>query len=112
MIEKTVYDYLKTSLEESVYMAVPKDTTDKTFVVIEKTGSGRDNRIERSTFAIQSYADTLLHAAQLNEKVKEAMDNIIELNAICHSSLSSDYNYTDTTTKHYRYQAVYDLIHY
>lgn len=29
---------------------------------------------------------------------------------ISKAKLNSDYNYTDTTTKSYRYQAVYDLV--
>ena len=44
-----------------------------------------------------------------NEKVKNAMNNIVVLGAIGSSDLNSDYNFTDTTKKKYRYQAVYDL---
>ena len=40
-----------------------------------------------------------------------AMDNIISLDSISKSKLNSDYNFTDTTKKQYRYQAVYDLVY-
>ena len=38
--------------------------------------------------------------------------NAIALEQIVSVSLNSDYNYTDTTTKEYRYQAVFDIVHY
>jgi len=34
------------------------------------------------------------------------------LNEIGKVKLNSDYNFTDTVTKQYRYQAVYDISHY
>ena len=48
----------------------------------------------------------------LNEAVKDAMDNFIEEVQVSKSSLNSDYNFTDTQSKTYRYQAVYDIIHF
>ena len=44
-------------------------------------------------------------------KVK-AFYNMIDLDRVTKVSLNSDYNYTDTTTKHYRYQAVFNVTHY
>lgn len=108
MIEKIVLDYLNESLSVPVHMEEPKEQSGE-YVLIEKTGSSRTNHINSATLAIQSYADSMYHAATLNEKVKEAMDNIITLNTIGKSELNSDYNFTDTTKKKYRYQAIYDL---
>ncbi len=48
----------------------------------------------------------------LNEQTKTAVDSLIELTEIAKVRLNSDYNFTDTATKRYRYQAVYDLNHY
>lgn len=62
--------------------------------------------------AIQSYAPSMYEAARLNERVKAAMDSAAELDAVSASRLNSDYNFTDTTTKRYRYQAVYDLVYF
>ena len=105
MIEKIVRDYLNKKLDVPAYMEVP-EKPEKEYVVIEKTGSGS------AVFAIQSISDSLLHAAQLNEKVKAAMNTILEQDEICRADLNSDYNYTDTASKEYRYQAVFDVIHY
>ena len=60
---------------------------------------------------MQSYGPSLFEAAELNERVKAAMDDLIQLPDIISSDLDSDYNFTDTSTKRYRYQAVYDIIY-
>ena len=111
MIEKTVIEYLSNKLSVPVYMERPA-TVPKEFVLVQKTGSSVENLIYSATFALQSYAPSKLKAAELNELVKNAMDGIIELNEISKSKLNSDYDYTDTDNKEYRYQAVYDLVHY
>ena len=117
MIEKTVLDYLIDVLDVPVYMEVPEthknpSLTPSEFVRIEKTGSSRENHIFTATFAIQSYANSLYKAALLNEKVKEAMENIITLDEVASEDLNSDYNFTDESTKQPRYQAVFILVHY
>lgn len=111
MIEKVVLDWLNDQLNVPCYME-EKENMPASYVLIEKVGASEENLIWDATFALQSYAETLYMAAELNEQVKEAMDHIIELDVITRSKLNSDYNYTDTARKKYRYQAVYDLKHY
>ena len=111
MIETIILDHLATALSVPVTMEMPKNPGG-TFVVLEKTGSGRSNHICSAIFAVQSYAPSLLQAAQLNERVKSAMNTLPTLDPICAARLNSDYNFTDTANKHYRYQAVYDITHY
>lgn len=111
MIEVTVLNYLKSKLNVPVYMEKPSYPPPK-YVLIEKTGSGRSNKIDSSTFAFQSYANSMYEAAELNELVKQAVDASIENDEITRATLNSDYNFTDTTTKQYRYQAVYDITNY
>ena len=49
----------------------------------------------------------------MNEEIKAMMlDGLITLGAVAKVDLNSDYNFTDTTTKTYRYQAVFDIVHY
>ncbi len=112
MIEKIILDYLTAELAPvPVYMEVPVNPPE-TFVVIQRTGGGMTNWIYSSAFAFQSYAGTLYEAAQLNESVREALLDIVELDEIASIRLNSEYNFTDTATKHYRYQGVYDVVHY
>ncbi len=108
MIEETVLKWLKKNLDVPVYMEEPAEKPD-TFVLIEKTGSNRDNWINHATIAVQSYAISMYKAAKLNESVKKSLDQIVQLDEVGASTLNSDYNFTDTTTKRYRYQCIYDL---
>ena len=111
MIEKVILDYLSESLDVDVRMERPTDPPEK-YVIIEKTGSGRYNLINNSTIVVQSYAHSMYEAAELNEEVKAAMFDAIKLNEIGRVGLNSDYNYTDSSMKQYRYQSVFDITHY
>lgn len=118
MIEATLIQYLidKTSAGKNVFAERQKETPAK-YILIEKTGSSTENMIPTSTIAIQSVVDSLqggkmLDAMTLNDEVKAAMNEIIDLDVIVKVNLNSDYNYTDDSTKEYRYQAVYQVTHY
>lgn len=110
MIEKILHDYLSENTDVPVYL--DRFQTDETCIVIEKTGSSRENQIDRATFAMQSYADSMYNAAALNETLKSLMMEAVNLPEIASVDLNSDYDFTDTTTKHYRYQAVFEITYY
>lgn len=110
MIEVVVLQHLASVLDVPVYMERPENVQGA-FVLLEKTGSSRTNKVNKATFACQSYAPSMYKAAELNEQVKSAMDSLIESDLISESALNSDYNFTDTADKSYRYQAVYDLVY-
>jgi hypothetical protein len=118
MIEKTVISYLtdKTSAGKKVYAERPKAPPDK-YILVEKTGSSTTNMITTSTIVVQSVCDsmckkTLLNAMELNEEVKEVMSGIETEDSIVLCGLNSDYNFTDDSTREYRYQAVFQITHY
>lgn len=112
MIEKVIYDYLNDNLSLPVFTEIPKDPPTK-FFAFEKTGGAQVNHISNSTIAMRSYADSLYEAVQMNEEIKEAMlYGLIECDEVISVTLNSDYNFTDTMTKKYRYQAVFDIYHY
>ena len=111
MIEKTILNYLNSALNVPVYMENPPRPP-LSYVVIEKTGSSRANGLNHSMMTFKSYAGAMYGAAQLNESVTYAMDGADSLRQVVSSRLNSDYNYTETPTKRYRYQAVYDIWHY
>lgn len=110
MIAKTLLDYLDNNLSVPVVMEAPEQTTG--YVLIDQTGSSRTNHIITTTFAIQSYGASLYDAMVLNEDVKDAMVGFAELDEITRVELQTDYNFTDTATKQYRWQAVYLITHY
>lgn len=112
MVEKTILNYLNAQLPDGVkaYMEHPEGADAGKMVIVEKTSSTESDLVVSSMIAIQSYAPSLYEAASLNETVKGIMRNAISLQAISSCHLNTDYNYTDTTTKRYRYQAVYDVV--
>lgn len=110
MIEKIILDFLiskgiRAYCEEENNM--PKE-----YVLIDKTGGGGDSMIRNATIAIQSFSISKIGAAELNEKIIAAMLDITELDDICRCELNSDYDFTDTQKKKYRYQAVFDITYY
>ena len=111
MVEKIVKDYLQSSLGIPVRLEEEDDLGNE-YVLIEKTGSGKENHVESATLEVQSFSTSLYGAATLNERVKAAMEKIIELDDISKCELNSDYNYTDTNRKKYRYQAVFDIVYF
>ena len=111
MIEKIIKDYLQDSLGLPVRME-EEDNLGTEYVLVEKTGSGAENHISQAALGMQSYSTSMYKAAALNERVKEAMEKSIELDDISRCELNSDYNYSDTGKKKYRYQAVFDIVYY
>ncbi len=110
MIEKTVYDYL---CANGIFAVLEEpEKPPKEYVIIEKTGGTERNYISNATLAIQSYSGTLYDAAELNCHIKSLMQSLITLPEICRCICNSDYNFTDSETKRYRYQAVFDITYY
>ncbi len=109
MIEIIVINHLKKELNISVGTDL-KEVKEQ--VVITKTSSSTSNLITSAMIAIKSYSDTRYKASLLNEKVKEAMSKLIENENVSSCKLNTDYDFTDTTTKQFRYQAVFDICFY
>lgn len=108
MIEVIVKKFLDGMLDVPSFFEHEQDMPES-YVILEKTGSGGSDYVHSATFAFQSYAPSLQKAAELNEKVKKAVENLITVNEISGVHHNSDYNFTDTDAKQYRYQAVYDI---
>lgn len=99
-------------LDVPCYTERPETDPDRMYIIIEKTGSAEVNHITEATIAIQSYGLSLYEAAVLNDKVKEVMRDIVKLPNVSSCELNSDYNFTYTAMKAYRYQAVFVITYY
>lgn len=110
LIEATVISYLTAALEtDNVYAERPIDVPEE-YYVIERTSSDEVNHIQSVTIAIQSISGvSMLRAAQMNQEVLKAMRNLVTVEDVTGCQLNSAYNFTDTSTKEYRYQAVFDI---
>lgn len=111
MIEKIVRDWLEDNLSVHAFTEVPENAP-ASYVLIEKTSGGESNHIISATIAVKSIAPTLYQASALNESVKQKMALLRADDNISKISLNSDYNFTDTESKRYQYQSVFDIIHY
>ena len=111
MIENIIQDYLLSRLNVQVYTELPSDPGDS-FVSIERTGGTERNHIRTAMVAVQSYGSSMYNAAVLHDEVMAALEDMAELPSVGSCRLNSEYNFTDTQTKRYRYQAVYDIVYY
>lgn len=111
VIEVVIKNYLDKTLSVPVYVEKPSNPP-RRYVLFERTGGGKREFLSKPTFAFQSYAESMYEAAKLNEELKEKIEELILLDEFSKVSLNSDYNFTDTTTKQYRYQAVFDIVHF
>lgn len=111
MIEKTILDYLNEHLTVPAYMEEPINKP-ASYVLIERTGSSESDLIESTTLALQSYGASLYDAAVLNMAVKARIKQAVELPSVSAVYINSDYNFTDTETKRYRYQCVAVVTHF
>ena len=109
MIIPKLINYLSENLEVYVGMEAPNETE---YVLIDQTGSSRQNHVITTSVAIQSYGSTLYDALVLNERVKNAMADFVADEQVTRVQLDTDYNFTNTATKQFRWQAVFLITHY
>ena len=119
MIEELIFSYL------SDYASVPwfsmrppaegdhTETATAKYGLFEKTNSTKTDHVVTSTFAFQSYAPTLLEAAQISAELRELIEALPgETTEVSKAQLQGEYNFTNTATKQPRYQAVFSLVHF
>ncbi|AXN36190.1 hypothetical protein DT351_07330 [Latilactobacillus curvatus] len=111
MIEVTILDFLSAHLSVPTYTDRQNEMP-ASYVIFEKTGGSKRNHLLSGTFAFQSYGQSKYEAGMLNEELKRVVEGLITLDVIGGVSLNSDYDFTDTETKEYRYQAVFDINYY
>ena len=114
MIIKKLVQYLTSyfASDSTLFVGVEAPAQLTHYVLVDQTGSSTRNHITTTTVAVQSYGETLLKAMELNELVKAAMDSFAGQNDVASVKLETDYNFTNTATKQYRWQAVYQITHY
>ena len=111
LIEEFVVSYLDEHMSVPVSGEIPTPMPDS-FITVERTGGSSVNKLKSATLAVQAWAESVDAAANLCADVAEAMEAIAAEPEISRCALNASYNFTDTSTKRYRYQAVFDLVHY
>lgn len=112
IIEQKVREHLLGRIEgiEEIRMEVPENPPEK-YILIQKTGNRPGSGVENPVVAVQSICRTSKYdAAVLNESVKAAMKDFAEgKRNVFGCSLNTDYDFTNSRTKEYRYQAVFQF---
>lgn len=112
MVETIVYDFLSKRGPVDAYMERPENAPAE-YCLIEKTGSKTANRLTTATIAVQSYAKSLYRAAEINSEIIELMNTLPAYSdKVSAAKLNTDANFTDASTKQYRYQATFTITHY
>lgn len=119
MIEETIYDYLNDNATVPWFAMRPPTTGDHqdigtySYGLFEKTNSTKTDHLTTSTFAFQSYAPTLLEAAQISAELRQLIEDLPNVTTeVSKAQLSGEYNFTNTADKQPRYQAVFQLVHF
>lgn len=113
MIEFEVLNYLLSKnlegIGENIFLEVPVEKP-SAYILIEKTSESQENYLHHAVVAIQSIsAERLITAMKINRLVLEAMDSMADETDIFGCHKNNDYNFTNTQTKEYRYQAVFEI---
>lgn len=110
MIEQTIIAYLGRVQDVPVYAETPVNPP-ASYILIERTGGSELNRIRRAMIALQTVTDDSLYAAaQMAETNRDQMlDLISERNVYRCTVDAGPYNFTDPSTKTFRYQTVYEI---
>ena len=110
--EEYFVDYLNARFPDApAYGDEPQDAP-PSFLTVEQVGGGVADKIPHASVAVQSWAGSRDEASQLNLRVIEAMLQAPEQPEISRCALDDTYNFTDTTKKRYRYQAVFEVVHF
>lgn len=119
MIEETIYSYLEERASVPwLAMRPPTEGDHEEFMsyrygLFEKTNSQKVDHVNYSTFAFQSYAPTLLEAAQISAELRELIEDLPNVTSeVSKAQLTGEYNFTNTADKQPRYQAVFSLVHF
>lgn len=109
ILEEFLIAWLARKTGYDVYAEAPEGHPTE-FYTVERTGSRTANRVTTVTVAIQSWNSlSMYHAAAMNDDLKREMETLVQEPEISACRLSTDYNFTDTDSKYYRYQAVYNI---
>lgn len=108
LIESVVLKYLNDNLDIPVYVDMPDRLPEK-FVIFTIVDRGRRNFINHVTIEFHSYADKKLDAAEIDEKVRMLMEDIIFLPEVAASRLGGGNDLNDPQINKYRYRCYFNL---
>lgn len=112
MIEDFTLRYLSSKLDDVPGAIGQPSPLPPYCFVIKKTDSETSNMIPTDTLSLYAYAPSEYEAAQLNERIKQAMQTMADQDAICNVAFYTDFSDDDTEYKVPRYQSIYNVTYY
>lgn len=108
LIEPIILKYLNDNLDVPVDTSMPDDLPEK-FVIFSVVEHNRKNYIDHATIEFQSYAKTKLDAAEIDDKVRELMEDIIFLPEVAASRCGGGNDQNDSDVDRFRYRCYFNL---
>ena len=112
VIEDYILRYLSAQLEGVPGAIGQPSPLPPTCFPIKKTDGETKNLISTDTLSVYAYATSEYESAQLNERIKQAMQAMDEQDAICNVAFYTDFSDDDTERKVARYQSIYNVTYY
>lgn len=110
MIEQNIIDYLVDEGFDAYAESPPEPPNE--YIVVDKVREYQTNQMRYANIAIQSNADTLERAMEINDEIVDCMLNIVKLKKYGSCKLDNSYPYTNTALKQYRYQSTFNIVYY
>lgn len=112
LIEIVIRDYLKSKIGVPVLAEIPAEPVER-YITMQKIDGGRKNHIDAATIEFQSYAMKKSEAAKLDERVREAIFEIVydEDSDISSVELGGNSDSTDKVNKRYRYESIFNFFY-
>ena len=111
IIEQTIRNYLITKLTNiPIEVVEPSDAPSK-YIVFRVIDQGIEDHIKAVTIEAFAYGASVYEASSLNEQLKEAMLNIIELNSIFSCKLGGGGSDFNNEMKRYRYRSYFNIFY-
>lgn len=108
LIEKTIRDYLLGKIQ-NIPIEVEEPTNENTYIVFRVIERGKLDLINSVTVEFFCYGKSKFEAASLDEELRTAMENIVELGSIFSSKIGGGNDSFDTELKKYRYRSYFNL---
>lgn len=108
LIEMTIRDYLLGKIQ-NIPIEVEEPTNESKYIIFRVIERGKLDLIKSVTVEFYCYGESKFEAATLDEELRTAMENIVELGSIFSSKLGGGNDSYDTDLKKYRYRSYFNL---
>jgi len=109
LIEIVILNYLKERLQmQEIYPEMP-DKLPNRFITFDIIDRDKQDYINVVTIEFKSYAESQYQAAVLDERLREAIEDMTEVDEIGSVKIGGGDNGKDTTHKRYRYRCIYNI---